>query len=194
MPRALRVARGAIGAGIATLLAAGSHALAGGSITWLAVVATALVAWPVCTAFAGRIGSLWRLTLGVVAAQFLFHWSFSGLGATSSGAGSGAAVEPAHAAHLAAAQAFAPNVSPDTTMWLMHAAAAVVTITLLHRGEHAFLALIGLLQRALPVTAAIPAPVVPSVSPLVDRSAASRLSEWLFSPSAITHRGPPVCV
>src|SRR5690606_28685168 len=98
--RAARTARGALGAGAATLLAAVSHALAGGTITPLAVGATALLALPLCVGLAGRIGSLWRLSLAVGASQFLYHWSFWGLG-TSSAPG-GAEPVPHHASHLTA--------------------------------------------------------------------------------------------
>ena len=199
MPRAVRVARGGAGAASATLLAAVSHSLAGGDMSWLAIVATAIVALPLCTALAGRVGSLWRLAAAVVVAQFLFHWSFAGLGISASTAGTsilgGAAVphSAGHGAHHLAAASFAPSAfGADTTMWLLHAIAAVLTIGLLHRGERAALALVGLLRRALPLdvpaTRAIPLRPVP-VPTLA--STADRLARRLFSPAAITHRGPP---
>lgn len=199
MPRALRVARGGAGAVGATLLAALSHSVAGGDITWLAIVATMVVAWPLCTALAGRVGSLWRLSSAVIAAQFLFHWSFAGLGISASAAGSSIlggghhASHGGHAGHSMGAVDFAPSMGADTTMWLMHALAAILTITLLHRGERAAMALAGLVRRALPFSA--PQLQVVEHRPAHIRrvaSSARELSNGLFSPAAITHRGPPL--
>lgn len=200
MPRALRVARGGVGAGVASLLAALSHSVAGGDMSWLAIVATTILALPLCTALAGRVGSLWRLSVAVGAAQFLFHWSFAGLGISASAAGSsilgGGAAMPhgaAHSAHHLAAASFVPSAfGADATMWLLHAVAAVLTIGLLHRGERAALALIGLLRRAVPFDAptAGATSLRPAPRPMV-AATAGRLARRLFSPAAITHRGPP---
>ena len=200
MPRALRVARGGAGAVGATLLAALSHSIAGGDITWLAIVATMIVAWPLCTALAGRVGSLWRLSIAVVAAQFLFHWSFAGLGISASAAGSSllggghhAGHAVSHAGHSMAAVGLAPSMGADTTMWMMHALAAILTISLLHRGERAAVALAGLVRRALPFSVP-PLRVVESRLARLRRTVTARaaLSNGLFSPAAITHRGPPL--
>jgi hypothetical protein len=193
MPRALRVARGASGAVVATLLAAASHALAGGPITALAIIATALMAWPLCTALAGRIASLWRLSLAIVAAQFLYHWSFSGLGIASA-AEAGADPAPAHAAHLSALPSFAPAISgasADTMMWLMHAVAAILTITLVHRGERAFLALLGLLRRIITLPSVSLAHIRHTAFAIIERASGIRIGARLFS--AVSHRGPPLC-
>lgn len=200
MPRALRVARGGAGAVGATLLAALSHSVAGGDITWLAIVATMVVAWPLCTALAGCVGSLWRLSSAVIAAQFLFHWSFAGLGISTSAAGSSilggghnAGHAAGHAGHSMTAFDVAPSMSADTTMWMLHALAAILTITLLHRGERAAVALAGLVRRALPLSA--PQLQVAEHRPAHIRrvtSSARELSNGLFSPAAITHRGPPL--
>ena len=196
MTRGTRAARGAAGAAIATLLAAASHALAGGDTSWLAVVATAVLALPVCTLLAGRIGSLWRLGIAVTAAQFPFHWALSGIGAPSTaGVDASQAVAP-HAAHLAALQGFAPDATAsavDAGMWLGHALAAIATIALLHAGERAFLGLVRLVRRALPLTA----PAAPSHAaraqrqPAADTSYVPVLIERLLGHAAITHRGPP---
>lgn len=206
MPRALRVARGGAAAAGATLIAALSHSLAGGDMSGLAMVATAIVAWPLCTALAGRVGSLWRLSIAVTAAQFLFHWSFAGLGTSTRIAGSpliGGGHHAAHAGHgmIAGdglvsgglANGLAPSMGADTTMWLLHAVAAILTITLLHRGERAVIALAGLILRALPFPA--PRLRVAEVRAALRRPVASprrMVGNGLFSPAAITHRGPPL--
>lgn len=192
MSRAHRVARGAAGAAIATLLAAISHGLAGGEITALSVIATGLVALPLCTLLAGRVGSLWRLSLGVIAAQFLYHWSFAGIGIARAGS-TAAERMPAHAGHLATLQAFTPTASAfsaDTFMWAMHAVAALATVLLVHRGERAFLALVGMLRQ----TFALPTPALVEIAHrafvVAGRSRAIRIGERLFS--AVSHRGPPL--
>ncbi|QIM18783.1 hypothetical protein G7066_09560 [Leucobacter coleopterorum] len=193
LSRAHRVARGGGGAGIATLLAAASHGLAGGSITLPAVLVTAFVALPVCTVFAGRVGSLWRLSLAVIASQFLYHWSFAGIAATSgSSATSSGEVAPAHAAHLATAQAFAPAAAADSVMWTFHAVAALMTVAIVHRGERAFLSLMGMIRKAYtrPRIALIAIAHRPTL--LCERSHSFGFSHRLFS--AVSHRGPPLTV
>lgn len=192
MSRGARTARGAAGALAATLLAAASHGIAGGAITWPAVAVTAILALPLCTALAGRIASLWRLAAAVGIAQFLYHWIFAGIDLVGT-ARTGPAVSP-HAAHLAALQNFAPEVatpaSADAAMWLGHAIAAVLTVALLHRGEHAWLALGRLVRRVLPR----PRPRLvavswrPAIRPLIFRAP---LRTRTSAHSAISHRGPP---
>ena len=198
MTRATRAARGAAGAAIATLLAAASHLLAGGASSWLAVVATTILALPVCTLLAGRIGSLWRLGLAVAAAQVPFHWALSSLGAagpaSTSSASEGAAAVAPHAAHLAAVQTFAPSASAsalDAGMWLGHAIAAAVTIALLHAGERAFLGLIRLVRRALPLAHPLVSPAQRSAAAPPIAAALPVLVDRLLGQAAITHRGPP---
>ncbi|QIM16886.1 hypothetical protein G7067_11515 [Leucobacter insecticola] len=200
LSRAHRVARGGMGAAIATLLAAASHGLAGGSITLPAIIVTGVIALPLCTALAGRIGSVWRLSLGVAFAQFLYHWSFAGISAAGSGsaplASGGIPVSP-HAAHLLALESFAagltpglaPALSADTTMWAMHGIAAIITIAILHRGERAFLSLRGMLRKAYtPVCITLGGiSVRPQIA--AARPRFSNVFERLFS--AVTHRGPP---
>jgi len=194
MSRAARTARGALGAALVTLFAAASHALAGGRATLLAILATAALALPLCTALAGRVGSLWRLSLAVGLGQFVYHWSFSGLGAPTIASGASAATGP-HAAHLGmliGVPSPLPAGGASAAMWAAHALAASCTVLLMHRGERAAILLIELVFRAaLPVLTAI-APT--AVGPRPALGAAPRgatLAERLFCPAAITHRGPP---
>ena len=200
MSRAVRTARGAFGALTATVLAAASHALAGGDVTAFAVVTTALFALPLCVLLAGRTGSLWRLALAVSAAQFVYHWSFSGLGIA--GSASSAEPVPLHAMHLGA---FAPALSgagagvapgtgfaaADLWMWGAHALAALATIALMHRGERAIMHLVRVLRSAVPVRlpAAVRLPVRPAV--LVFFTVLPGHAQQNFL-SAISHRGPPL--
>ena len=82
MSRASRTARGAFGALAATLLAAASHSLAGGSVTLFALVATSLLALPLCVALAGRAagdcGLVFGAALGTVTASCSYTPSISG--------------------------------------------------------------------------------------------------------------------
>lgn len=79
-----RLLRGWAGAVVATLLAAGSHTLAGSAapghdagpapVVWILTLA---LAGPLCTALAGRALSWWRLGSAVGSSQLLFHWLYS---------------------------------------------------------------------------------------------------------------------
>lgn len=202
MSRAVRTARGAFGALAATLLAAVSHALAGGLTTAFAVVATALFALPLCVLLAGKIGSLWRLAIAVSVAQFVYHWSFAGIGASQLGAGasgsSAEAISP-HAAHLGllASSPFVPTASTgaiaanaEAVMWVAHALAAALTVALMHSGERAFLHVVRLLRSAVPVH--VPGSIrLPSRPAILETfyAAPSRVAPVFLS--AISHRGPP---
>ena len=203
MSRAVRTARGTFGALAATVLAAASHSLAGGTSTLVAVVATAVFALPLCVLLAGRVGSLWRLAAAVVPAQFAFHWMFASLGVVSVQPGGAAEAVSPHAAHLgllssltpangaSSAATLASAGSADLLMWVSHALAAAVTITLMHWGERAALQLMRVLRQVLPIR-------VPGSFTLPD--AGAQLTAISFEPVRLTQvwrsasntRGPPL--
>ncbi|UTX52216.1 hypothetical protein [Leucobacter aridicollis] len=194
MSRQARTARGAMGAALATVLAAASHSLAGGEVSGFAVVVTAIIALPVCVLLAGRVGSLWRVGLAVGASQFLYHWAFAGIGASASFSLGASFPMGSHAAHLSSLQLFVPDVveagSADTLMWALHAVAAGVSTILISRGERAVLALGRSLRRVLPqqlTPAAFERPVAGPVciEAHVLRDQIARFSAWSL-------RGPPV--
>lgn len=202
MSRAARTARGAFGALSATLIAAASHAVAGGAISAWAVAATAILALPVCVLLAGRTRSLWRLTLAVGLSQGLYHWSFSGIGAATGASGDGTPL-PLHAQHLAALGAgWAPSLGAagmadagsalNAIMWAAHGVAALLTIMLLSRGEHAVLALRELCALALSLVA-LPGRLAIIVRPRIRgvRTVSRQVLPRALSLSAISHRGPP---
>ena len=195
MSRDSRVVRGTLGALIATLFAAASHAAAGGDITVFAVVATSIIALPLCVALAGRVGSLWRLAVGVGVSQFVYHWSFAGLGVASGAPSGGGIAESPHAAHLRQMQTFAPELATagaaDALMWISHAISAMLTIALMHRGEQAMIALRSLLTRAIPhAFTRVPAPrfELPTVTRFESPVA---LRDLLHARQVRTNRGPP---
>lgn len=192
MSRGARTARGAAISLAATLLAAASHAIAGGEVTALSILATTVFALPVSMAIVGQRPALWRLTIAVGIAQFLYHWCFAGFGLLS-GQGNASAPTSLHAAHMLQGDAFVPDLATaaaaGTAMWLSHALAAVITIALLYRGEVAYRLVAQLVRRVLPsmriAVVAVPRPVaVTPTSPV-------ETPRWLAHLTAITHRGPP---
>lgn len=197
MSRGERTVRGAAIAGAATLTAAASHAVAGGEVTLFSVVATSILALPLSTALAHRKLGLWRLTLAVTVAQFVYHWCFAGLGLLSPDApGTLRAPAPLHAAHLAQMQAFVPDLAAagaaDTAMWVGHALGALVTIALMHRGERAARALARLVGRALPFVRPAAVPVRRPAHAVLP-SLKLELPKPVFF-ATISHRGPPAFV
>jgi hypothetical protein len=184
------------------LLAAASHGLAGGAITPAAVLATAVLALPLCVLLSGRVASLWRLALAVAPAQFVFHWSFAGLGAVQGAATSGAsgaagaageAALPLHAHHLASLS-FVPTLADagraGAAMWMLHAVAAIATIALLYFGERGAVRFVRALRDAVPIR--LPEEVrLPRREAILVRFESEPPHAPQIFLSAISHRGPP---
>jgi hypothetical protein len=177
-----RVARGVSAAGFATFVATFSHTLAGGSgASPFGVAVSFVISAMVCTMLTGRGLSLWRLTVSIGLSQFLFHALFSGLGT------------PVVAEHsMQSMDIAAPHLHDSSTMWLAHAAAALVTVAAFRFGEQAFWGVVNtarlLVARLLVVTAPVldvPRPVV-----TVERRFVPRDLTLLLS--SMRHRGPPV--
>lgn len=195
MSRAARTGRGTIGAAFATLLAASSHSLAGGEVSAISVLITALIALPMCVALAGRAGSLWRTALAIGASQFMYHWAFAGIGSAqylADGTQTDMFVS-SHAAHMAAMQQFVPTVleagAADAMMWILHGVAAVISTLAVWRGEHAILALFRAMWHALPQPIvrheiSVPRAILASVRSRVLRA---QVLSW----GGRTLRGPP---
>ena len=178
-----RFARGWTAAGFAMFVAALSHTLAGGTApSAVAILATLVISAAVCTLLAGRTLSTWRLAASIGLSQGLFHGVFSGLGMP---------VALAHEHHTAAAITMAPLHS-GTTMWLAHAAAALVTLIAFRHAERAFwgiadtarLFLTRLLATVIPLS---PAPRLTRIN-AVRRIVPRELTVLL---SSMRHRGPP---
>lgn len=177
-----RVARGTAAAAFATFVAAFSHWLAGGSApSPFGVAVSLVVSIMVCTMLTGRALSTWRLTAAVGLSQLLFHGLFSGL------------ATPVVVEHsMTAMDAPMAHLHAEPTMWLAHAAAALVTVLALRFGERGFWGAIGtarlFLARLLPVV--VPVLHVPRPLVAVDRRFVPRDLALLLSP--MRHRGPPV--
>lgn len=202
MSRAARTARGAFGAFAATLIAAASHALAGGDISVWAVGATAILALPICVLLAGRTRSIWRLSVAIVFSQGLYHWSFAGIGSVMTATDDGTPM-PLHAQHLAALGAnWAPAADTASSnvaaalgvlMLVAHGVAALLTIVLLSRGEHALLALRRLCDLVIGVPRLISGLAVTTRAHVRPVFRVSHIVlPRVLSLSAISHRGPPL--
>lgn len=198
-----RLARGVAGALAMTVLAALFHAAAvpGAGLPDVRVAAfAAVLAAPVCTALAGRALSLWRTAAAVAVAQGLFHVLY-GIAAGGHAVAPAAGVDPAHLHHAAAAAGPLVSVSAapaaghvhaaDPLMLAAHAAAAVLTVLVLRRGEALVLAVAErVLQAVLPRAAS--AGPLPLPSPArVPALPAPRPTESLVLLGTPGRRGPP---
>ena len=200
----VRLVRGWAAAVAATFIAAFSHVLSGGPAPETPVLALSLaLSGLVCTALAGRVLSLWRLSTAVLFSQGLFHGLFS-LGSVSMPAGA-AGPSSAHAGHAAHAVAAASDAGLPWTgamvmdhasplMWAGHALAALATIACLRHGEVTAVRLMTALR--LRVVAFLPVflPLaVESSSPVIPADWPVRPLRNLGAPLLIMrHRGPPL--
>lgn len=196
-----RVVRGIAVAGFSTGVALLFHLIGGGAMP----ATMGLVAPLILSAFLGMLVMSARprllSTLAVTAvAQLAFHALFT-LGA-GAGVGGPQAGHSMHAGHGMTGMTSAALPEPsgavvglqgDGRMWLMHAAAAVVTAVVLHRGELIVTGLSRLLARVV----ALVVPLVPAIHPL-----AARPRAWVdSSPRTLSarnlldvapDRGPPL--
>lgn len=180
-----RVARGHGAAGFATLIAALSHTVVGGSApSAFALATTVMIGGAICTLLAGRSLTLWRLVLSVAASQALFHGLFSSLGTPL--------VAPhAHALELATdAGALHPHTG---AMWLAHLAAGLLTIAMIRHAESTVRRLARATRlsfaRVLALTAAAPSAIARPVLSTAHRPFTGHASTTVLS--GMRHRGPP---
>lgn len=141
--RSAAVVRGGAAAGVATLVALASHVLAGGqSPGLLGIVFPLLVAFSVCTAFAGLRRSWLRLSVSVIISQSLFH-TFFVIGASTPTTALSSPLNTSHGGHELVAPMMSESVAiphalhTSGSMWMAHVVAAALTIVALHGGEAA---------------------------------------------------------
>lgn len=143
-PRASRTLRGMLASGVATFTALLSHVAAGAPAPgWVGIVVPLALATLVSIAVAGRRVALPRLAVAVVASQALFHTLFI-LGAGGSVSGGGHHVATGSLGYTAA-PALHDHLGP--AMWVLHSAAALVTIAALHRADRTLRAIAGARDR-----------------------------------------------
>jgi hypothetical protein len=193
-----RVLRGWTAGGFATLVAAISHAIAGGSFaSTLGLLLALMFSGVTCMALAGRRLSLARLSISVLLSQFAFHLVFS---AISAGGGQVIGNIGHHGGGyllISGNQAAMNMTSIETSgwMWLAHVLAAAVTIAALRFGEAAFWGLrdsarmlVAAIWRGIPAAPAFVAAT--DAGPVASRSIAPRIQRGFLE--AVRYRGPPV--
>jgi hypothetical protein len=187
--RSARALRGSAFALLATLGAAAAHTLAGGGApTQLFCLLLAALSAPLATALAAARPVLWRTALAVGGAQALFHAAF----ATTGDIGAWDAA-PAHAhGEPVGAMVFAsPEApTPGAAMTIAHLVAAVVTIGVVHRGEHLARRitawLIPRMLRRFAVASVRPRPGI-----LLSRTWCAPVPRPRLGARAVARRGPP---
>ena len=188
-PRATRTLRGLAAGTVATVVAAASHGLGGGSLPGGAGLALALAFSAIVSiALVGRRLPAVRLAASVAISQLAFHIVFSTLG----GAGEVIVAGAHHGdVHVTTAAESVTHASP--LMWLAHAIAAVITVTALLFGEQAIASIIDtarmLLAALLSPTTAPIAVVVRDQRPAPVQSLVPRAPRELVAACGL--RGPP---
>ncbi|GAA3644870.1 hypothetical protein [Microbacterium marinilacus] len=189
--RQQRALRGAIWAGVATLLAATSHTLAGGDApAILLVAAMAVLLTPVAGALARPRPGLGRLATTVTVSQVAFHAVFQLLGSPIDVSGAGSASHAHHPLVLTLTVADVPP--PGAGMYAAHAVAALLTVALLWRGEHAVRSIArataAVLRRAETPRVPVTRPPVLTLRPTTRRG----IARAVLSP--VSRRGPPAAL
>lgn len=187
-------------AGLATFVALLSHVAGGGAMPgWAGLVVPGVLSLLVCTALAGRILKLWRLSVAVATSQVLFHSLFV-LGMTTPATG-GSSAHSHHGEAIALpamteSGALSTALAADASMWGFHAVAAIVTVAALHRGERTVRRLRDLatqtmawVRRALTRPLALPGLIAPTRVVLARTVAVDAVdARYRY---ALRRRGPP---
>lgn len=142
------VVRGFAASTLAIFTALAGHVTGGGEMPgFLGLVVPWVLSLMICVLLAGRRLSLTRLSISVALSQFLFHTLFV-LGTLSP---SGTSTSHVHGAPLVLPRStgIPEAVVADSSMWLGHAVAALLTVLALHRGERLALALRQLAAQAV---------------------------------------------
>ncbi|MBA8815268.1 hypothetical protein FHX48_000320 [Microbacterium halimionae] len=165
---------------------------------WAGIAVPGLLSFVVCTFLAGRALSLVRMSVAVALSQLFFHTLFV-LGLFAPG------VSTAHHNHDMGAPAAVVTVSTsdvitmvhgDSTMWVWHAIAAIVTTAALYRGERTFAQMRALaVDIVLWVQRRVVVVLAPLAPPATVRQRAASTVPVLFQRvhlAAVRRRGPPL--
>lgn len=194
--RGIRTVRGTAAASFAVFVAALFHDAAGGGLpSALGVTLSLAFAVPLCIVLAGRRIALWRQAVSVAISQVLLHLMF-GLGSSASGvtvnapSGHTGMIHADMHVQLTAGHAMAMH-DDDASMYLAHAAAALVTVVALRYGERTLQALaeftallVTAITRVRPVALEAPARMPVQTRPVTLATPTRVLG-------ALRHRGPP---
>lgn len=197
--RSHRLARGTAAAGIATLVAALSHTIGGGTFPSAALLAVAFVTsigW--CTAVVGRRFSWPRVSAAVIASQALFHGTFALMG---SGGSRVVAATSGHAGHggttLTVVPGEAAHEHDASTMLIAHVIAAVVTIVamrLADRSSRATAALSRMVRSLLPIRLPVPVSLDERTTRVRPEGSGFRPARTADLLGGLRHRGPPALI
>lgn len=189
--RQLRLVRAAAVSSVATLLAGVSHTLGGGAAPHpLLILAVATLLTPLSALLVGVHRSRARVAAAVLFAQGAFHLLFQALGSpTGTRAPSG--LGHVHHLDLSLLGPASPAVSADTSMFVAHAVAAVLTTLVVWHGEAVVRAVTRWVE-ALLRHAAVIAPVAHRRPPRL-RSRILPSFDAAIS-AAVPRRGPPALV
>ena len=184
-----RVVRGTIAAGVATFVAAFSHALGGDAApSWVGVGASFVLSVAICTVLSGRALSWWRLAASVAVSQVLFHVLFSGAPAAPA-----ASVAHDHGGTAITALSMPAMDGHADRMILAHVIAGIITLLALRFGERAFWSVTDsarlVVARVLLVVAPVAAAPARVILPALRTALAPRP---IHVPSRHRHRGPPL--
>ncbi|WP_417508429.1 hypothetical protein [Microbacterium sp.] len=183
--RQLRLVRGAAASSVATILAAVSHTIGGGTAPHpLLIVALGVFVTPIAALLVGSRPSLVRLSATVLLSQTVFHTLFVALNATATPTIAGAGHN-----HVLALGPPTDTVAADAGMLGAHIIAAVFTIALLWRGESLLRAIARWMRSALrarvphlQTTWPVPASIAVTARTIIQ---AIRVGD-------LSRRGPPV--
>lgn len=184
--RASRVLRAGAASAVSTVVAATAHTLAGaGAPPWWLLLSIALLAWPAALCFVGRRLTITGTSAAVIVAQGLLHLAFAAVGTAaprSAGAHAGH-----HAGQASLMVADVGHLHLDTGMIIAHLLAAVLTVTVLTRGERVLRRIARGVRRLLSrAVVALTVPAVPIMS--VVRADIPSVRPFL---SVLSRRGPP---
>ena len=187
--RQLRLVRAAAVSAVATLIAAISHTIGGGSAPHpLLILAVATLLTPLSALLIGVRRSRGRVAFAVLGSQAAFHLLFQALGSPT---GTTTGVGHAHHLDLAALGPAASVTAPGTMMLFAHGVAALLTTLLVWHGESIVRVVarwVGALLRQAgpiaPVDHRRPTPLRSASLPSLDAAVTA----------SVSRRGPPVLV
>lgn len=189
--RVARAARGWSVAVFATVTAAVSHGLAGGTFPGaFGIVASIILAGAASSLLTARKQSPWRLAIAVGLTQVLYHAVFSGMGDPT------APVVTHQSLHQHGAVALPEVLSVhghSGSMWLAHVVAGVLTLLVLINAESALWGFAGTIALALSRLLSLNRPLAPqTAAPAVVGASPAGVTPLLVVLSSMRYRGPPV--
>jgi hypothetical protein len=194
---AARFVRGWFCAALATLLAAASHVLAGGTVPFLAAALSVSVGALVCVVLAGRRLTLARAASGVAVSQLAFHSLFEVFANTP---GSSPALTPHQHEIGASVASAATHIQPTTmtsgaeaSMLLSHLVAGLLTVVIVRHGENVWWALLAILTATVTVVFRLVTlcPVGGAFPRTLASPAVAGLLKLLHCGTRLRLRGPP---